>query len=300
MLLLIRADATAEIGAGHVMRCATLAEAWVAERLGAARVCGEIAIPFVAKRLHDLGVSLSDAGAADERADVLLIDSYDPSVRNEVGSRKARLRVVVDDVGDQIPPGTDIIWNPNPYGSATLYDGFAGELLAGPPFVPIREGLPRWQGRNGEGTAVALGGAAVRAMVRDTVASALSDARFQPVVGVGRWIPAHWSAADPDAPWDRLVSCRRAVVGAGTSTWEAALVGIPSVMLCIADNQRLALDWFRRIGSEAIDLTSPADEKRTEELQLALAAARPLPRLENGARRVAATLHSRARGRSYR
>jgi len=56
LVLACRADATPAIGAGHVMRLSVLAAAWQA---GGGEVAwyGEVTIPFVERRLTDLGIS---------------------------------------------------------------------------------------------------------------------------------------------------------------------------------------------------------------------------------------------------
>lgn len=279
------------------MRCATLAESWIGGGLGAVRMCGEITLPFVARRLRELGADVSPGHDQFEETDVLIVDSYCSSIRAQLTQTRARLRVAVDDVGEWMPPQADVIWNPNPYGSLDLYPTFGGRVLTGAECVPVRSGLPAWTPRECEGTAVALGGSALTDRIREPVIAALAAASFQPVVGVGEWIPSDWTAADENAPWKRFASCCRAVVGAGTSTWEAAVVGIPTVVVCSVPNQRLAFEWALASGAATVDLTTGDRTVTADRLSNSLGTARPLPKIRNGAGHVASTLHSLARGR---
>jgi spore coat polysaccharide biosynthesis predicted glycosyltransferase SpsG len=293
--LVIRADATPAIGAGHVMRCATLAEAWIGAGLGTARMCGEVTLAFAARRVRDIGAVLATPADAGTEADVLVVDSYDVAVRQDAMERRAGLRVVVDDVGDPIPRRADVVWNPNPYGRADLYPGFVGRLLTGDRCVPIRPSLPAWGGAGCAGTAVALGGSEPTDALRAIVVEAVSAPGLAPVAGVGSWVPTAWASVDVHAPWGRLASCCRALVGAGTSTWEAAAIGIPAVVAYLVPNQRLAFEWARAVGAAMVDLTDAADASATQRLRGALGAARPLPAMRSGAGHVAMLLHRLAR-----
>lgn len=261
------------------------------------RLYGEITLPFAAQRLREIGIPVAPGHNRGQEADVLIVDSYCSPIRLELTQIRARLRVVVDDVGEWTPSEADVIWNPNPYGNLDLYAAFGGHVLAGEQCVPIRPGLPEWTRHECEGTAVALGGSALADRIRDPVIAALSAASLQPIVGVGGWIPSDWTVADQNAPWRRFAKCCRAVVGAGTSTWEAAAVGIPTVVVSFVSNQRLALEWALASGAATVDLTSEDVIVAADRLLDALGAARPLPKVRNGAEYVVSTLHSLARGR---
>jgi hypothetical protein len=295
--LVIRADATPEVGAGHLMRCASLGEAWTTGGLGPVRVQGRVTLPFVVQRLREIGIERCPEDGAMEAADVLLIDSYSASVRAEGAQARAGLKVLVDDVGGAVPDGFDVVWNPNAYGSALLYPGFSGRVLTGASCVPLRAGLPRWSGASGEGTAVALGGSSLPAPLRMGLEAALDGAAWRPVVGVGTWLPAGWRSVPADEPWGSLSGCRRAVVGAGTSTWEAAAIGIPAVVVCFAPNQRLVFEWAAAAGVAVADLSGGDAAEVAHRLRGVLADARALPAIGNGATLVASVLRSLAADR---
>src|SRR5262245_33190279 len=95
--LWVRADATPTTGAGHVMRCAALAEAWTA---GTRRFWGSIEIDFVRAALCDAGFEAATEAAELTSASVLVVDTYDSVERDRCARcRDAGARVLVDDVG---------------------------------------------------------------------------------------------------------------------------------------------------------------------------------------------------------
>jgi spore coat polysaccharide biosynthesis predicted glycosyltransferase SpsG len=295
--LIIHANATPAIGAGHAMRCATLADAWTRGGFGPVHLIGKITLPFAEQRLRAVGVEMA-ADIRSSPSDVVIVDSYAPHDRDVLRTADASLRVLIDDVGGLVPSGTDVIWNPNPYGDAVRYSGFSGRVLTGAECVPIRRGLPVWSPDH-RGTAIAIGGSVPNFGVQKTLIAALSDEHCLPVVAVGAWIPSAWRSASVTAPWSDLVATSRAIVGAGTSAWEAAAIGIPATVVCIAENQRLSFDWIRRSGAATVDLSGSLSASTSDRLRRAISDARPLVPLESGADSVASTLRSFVRdGRS--
>lgn len=119
MIVLIRADATPEIGSGHVMRCAALGMRMMARGALVHFVCVDIQ-GQLASWLRDSGFGLtvlSAAGIADWRADLaatsgvacqvghadlLIVDHYGLERRWESGMRPyARRIMVIDDLADR-------------------------------------------------------------------------------------------------------------------------------------------------------------------------------------------------------
>ncbi len=286
--LVLRADATPRVGAGHVMRLLTLAAAW-RERGGEALVVGEVSLPFVAERLSGLGLSRQDPPCSGGA--VIVTDSYDATVRYRCAEVDGyALRVLVDDVGGEVPPGYDVVWNPNPYGGRELYAGFSGGIVAGPDVVPIREGLPRWSPGATPETFVTLGGGVPPASIRESMeilAELTPDNRF---AIVGDWAPRGWRTVPAAELWRQAMGATRLVTAAGTTVWEAAAVGVPVVLLQIADNQRLAYRWGRDAGVPGLNAGLIDAEFLAHQLRALLPAARPLPRIENGAASVAECL----------
>lgn len=284
-LLVLRADASAAVGAGHVMRLAALAQAWRAAG-GAVRIAGEITQPFVQARLDEIGVGRC---APDDigHGDVLVVDTYDERTRVQLGMKGTRsLRVLVDDVGLLVPPGYNVVWNPNPYPSRHLYPHFAGAMLEGPLNVPLRTSLPRWIRSAGDETMVSLGGGAPNPTVLEAL-GVLSDlalgGHFATTLDPA---PTGWRRVSAELFWTEAAVASRLVTAAGTTAWEAAAVGIPVVLVQTAPNQRLVYTWTRDLGVPGVNAALGDAEYLAHQIRALLPAARPMPRLTDGSARV--------------
>lgn len=291
--LCLRADAEARIGAGHAMRLASLGEAWTAGG-GRAVLWGRVELPFVAERLAGAGVEVADAPPADGGC-VLVVDSYDEAVRATCAARPARLRVLVDDLGCPVPSGYGMVWNPNAYGDAALYPGFAGEVLGGPAAVPVRPGLPAWSGAGSPTVGAMLGGGNPGPVLGEAMRIVAEALGPQGLTGVGEWVRPPATRADASGPWTSLSRCGALVTAAGSSVWEAAAVGIPAVVVRTAYNQDRIVRWARDAGVPAVDALGADDAAAlAAEILDALGRAAPLPPIDPGAGRVARRLQAAA------
>lgn len=296
-MLVVRADATPVTGAGHAMRCLNVVECWLEAGYGGAVVAGEIRLSFVAQRLGELGIAIRPARPLPHGS-LLLVDSYDASCRREcAAARGFRARVLVDDQGGDLVPGYDAVWNPNAFGDRRLYPDFEGVVLTGADSVPIRARLPRWTGGGAGAIGVAVGGSRLPAPIR---AAFVRLARREPgprFCGSGDWVPDGWIRTDPTNPWSRLAECDAVVVGAGISLWEAAAVGVPCVVMRLADNQDRGAEWARSAGCPVVDAETCNDaDGLADALAAALPRARPLPEVRNSSDRVARWLRALSDG----
>lgn len=289
--LVLRVDAGAEIGAGHAMRLLALAEAWRA-RGGSARLVGTIEIEFVAVRAA--GIDIAPEPGPLTSGDVLIVDTNDLAERHRAAREGSfGTRVLVDDLGGPVPPGYDVVWNPNPYGTAMLYPAFGGRVLAGPGVVPLRTGLPSW-GPPGDGsTVLSMGGGTPTGGVIDAFRRLARLLPRERVQVAGRWGPSRWPTVDPGGLWAAASRASRLVTAAGTTAWEAAAVGVPVVLVQLADNQRLVFRWARDCGVPGLDATVLDSEQLAWQLRRLLPMARPLPPLAGGAGHVVAELCQR-------
>jgi UDP-2,4-diacetamido-2,4,6-trideoxy-beta-L-altropyranose hydrolase len=284
--LIVLADATPEIGAGHAMRCAALAEAWRKLRLGPMAFAGRVTIPFVLRRLRAAGAEVKSRVELAHRRRVVIADGYDRALQQRALKMPADLHVVVDDVGEAVPAGFDVIWNPNAYGDATLYPAFAGAVVAGPEAVPVRSDLPNWRGASERRIGVSLGGGALPSVLRAAVEELAATCRGWTVSAVGTWTGKVRSVAIDD-PWPTLVQCDRLLVASGTTVWEAAAVGIPVALIQTADNQSRIFAWARSAGAPGISLAADGTSDLAGLLANAVMSAAKLPRIRNGAQAVA-------------
>jgi UDP-2,4-diacetamido-2,4,6-trideoxy-beta-L-altropyranose hydrolase len=256
--ILFAPDSGAEIGGGHVMRCLTLARVLARRGWRVAFVAGP-----AGKRLIETfgwpGIETADDLAA--AAEVVVLDNYRLGEAAEAPLRALGRRVaVIDDLADR-RHACDLLADPSFGRHAADYAGLApgARVLAGPAYALLRPGfaaarpeaLARRDGRRVERVLVSLGltdlggitGRVVRALGR-----VFDEASTDVVVGAqapslpdlqrlqdGRAIQLHVDTADMEA----LMSRADVAIGAGgSSTWERACLGLPSVSLILADNQR--------------------------------------------------------------
>jgi UDP-2,4-diacetamido-2,4,6-trideoxy-beta-L-altropyranose hydrolase len=151
-MLLIRADAGAGVGAGHLMRCLALAEAWI-EKGGAAVVAVPTDIPDgLAARVASIGAAVErvpagpdDAGWLIRRSNALsarwiVIDGYRFGASYLAAVSEAGVPVLVldDDARHPAYPA-QLILNQNLHARAEDYRGkFNETLLLGPSYALIR------------------------------------------------------------------------------------------------------------------------------------------------------------------
>jgi spore coat polysaccharide biosynthesis predicted glycosyltransferase SpsG len=290
--LLVRADALPASGAGHVMRTLVLAEAWADSGVGQVGLVGTVDIEFVRGRMAELGIVPEARLPTDGRAAVLVVDSYDEVVRLEGGAWQAgTLRVLVDDLGGGVPAGFEVVWNPNPGGGEFLYPGFPGTVLSGAAHVPVRAGLPQWNGGEPRRVAVLLGGGQVGQMLASAMAQLAEEVPGISFSGAGDWVPPSWERLEPGHLWHGVMRASTLITAAGTSLLEAASARIPVVVLCTADNQVAQSAWARQAGVPVIDVRQAAVAREVATgLGKTLPLARPLPPIDNGAPAVARRL----------
>ena len=270
------------------MRCAVLADAWRRASGGRATVYGSVRISFVEERLHALGIAVEDFDRYQDDHAILVVDSYSDRVRMRGARAPARLRVLVDDTGNSIPPSFGIVWNPNAYGSAALYPDFSGVLITGVDAVPIRDGLGRWNGRGSSTIGLTIGGGTASALIRAVVAELHAALGSRPLAASRALVPTAQMPLDAASMWRQLAACAAIVCASGSTLWEAAAVGVPVVVVAVAENQLSGLAWAKQQGVPTIDLTQLNDARSAARSILdALALASPLPRLTSGAGRVA-------------
>jgi UDP-2,4-diacetamido-2,4,6-trideoxy-beta-L-altropyranose hydrolase len=268
--ILFIANAGPEVGGGHVMRCLTLARALI--QRGA--LCVFLATPAVAAILDAFGPDMprEDATAidADHIADAATGVAFDAVVFDHYGLSRAeheqvahcRPILVLDDLADR-PLTADVIVDSGPTRTEADYAMFAdgAKLLLGPAYAPIRpefadlrdEALARRSGPVRR-VLVNLGLTDLRgitAKVMERLRQRNGQIAYDVVLGSGapslpalRRIAAH----DPrlslhvDTPdMARLTAEADVAIGAaGSATWERCVLGLPSLILILAENQRPA------------------------------------------------------------
>jgi spore coat polysaccharide biosynthesis predicted glycosyltransferase SpsG len=261
--VLVVADAGPGAGLGHVARCSAIATGLLARGVAARCLAVGPAAPPSALIPWE---SVPDVEAiAPTRPELLLLDSYllDPHHLQEV--TEARRLAVMHDVGP-LPEASSLSVTTDP-----LLAGSRPEVIGGPPYsclaagfwgLPERPRAPKRVGRvlvtTGAGDPQRLA-----APIASTVRDALPDAGVVLVRG------PHAEFGDPDgvrvldqpdsllAP---LLNADLAVTSAGNSLLEALAVGVPTVGLVLAENQRPSAEALAAGGATELCETTDLNE----------------------------------------
>lgn len=275
MRILIRADGDARIGAGHVMRMLALAAHARADEARVTLASARLS-PGLAVRAQSLGVDLLDApelepGSAQDLSWLVqhathepdtwvCVDGYafDASYQSEI-VRRGLLCLWVDDDGRSERYDATLVLNANFYADPALYPHRSEQtqLLLGPRYAPLREEFTHAPPASARAAPIAqrilvtLGGAdpvnatalvtdalcriddpalEIRVLVgpanprADEIAARFTDRRLQIVRGTSDMVGL--------LAWAEL-----AIAGAGTTTYELCAMGVPAMLLVLADNQ---------------------------------------------------------------
>ena len=265
-------DAGPAVGGGHVMRSLTLAGAMAAE--GAA--CRFVAPPAVAALLDAFAPQAARTQAAScapgdltqavggERFDAVVFDHYGLSASDHAAMAKGRPVLAIDDLADR-PLAADLVLDSGPARRAQDYDGLVPEtarLLLGPQYAPVRPEFAELRAgalgrRGGEGVGRVLvslgltdvGGVTERVLERlrprvsavgiDVVlgSQAPSLAGLTKIARRDERLALHVDSAD--MAW-LTANADVGIGAAGSSAWERCALGLPSLMVVLADNQRQA------------------------------------------------------------
>jgi UDP-2,4-diacetamido-2,4,6-trideoxy-beta-L-altropyranose hydrolase len=314
--LLIRADAAPEIGAGHVMRCLALAQAWKG-RGGEAVFIGRCEAPALRARLAregfrllpvpathpdpaDLAATL--AAVRDTGASWVVLDGYGFDAGFQRGVRESGAKVLVLDDYRHLPEyHADLVLNQNIGAEDFDYGlGRDGQALLGCRYAMLRTEFLR-AGEGGREPAngplrvlVTLGGADagnVTGTVLDALAGFCSrDFRVRAVAGpanpnVDRLREQAAALGDfgaivegADMPAE-MAHADFAVTAAGSTCWELLYLGVPLACLVLADNQAGIAAGLDRAGA-AVSLG------RAGEISAEGIAARVAPLLRDPAQRA--------------
>ncbi len=283
--LLVRADAGRATGTGHVMRCLALAEGWL-DRGGAVVFIGETGSRSLAARLRSNGIEPIDLGsepgsdedahhtckvAGSSGARWVVLDGYMFSSRYQALVQREGFKVlVVDDNGDAGPYHAELILNQNIHAHASLYERSPStRLLLGPRYALLRREFRHWRHWRRTVPAdirsllVTLGGSDPANLTARVVGA------LRPIGERGSQIKVVLGPANPHASLLRreLASFRNlyllhappdmpslmaeadiAVSAAGSTCWELAFMGLPSILLAVAENQRTLAGLLARLG----------------------------------------------------
>lgn len=282
--ILFVVNAGPEVGGGHVMRSLTLARALAAQ--GASYTF--VGPPDLDDVLDAFAPDTPRLAAGDlyatgtrEAFDAIVFDHYGLSEPDHRAMAQGRPVLVIDDLADR-PLGADIVLDSGPGRRAEDYLGKTSDtarLLLGPTFAPVRpefaalrERALAWRGEPVQRILISLGltdVGGVTARIVEKVRPKVNDVGFDIVLGGSApSLPGLTKVArrDPrlmihvDTPhMARLTAEADIGIGAcGSSTWERCVLGLPTLMIVLADNQRgAARVMAEREAAVVADLQSP-------------------------------------------
>jgi len=297
--ILFVVDAGSKVGGGHVMRSLTLARTLEAQGASFAFLgppaAGELLEAFApgAVRLtapSSLAADLA-AAAAREPFDAIVFDHYGLAAPDHVAMARGKPVLVIDDLADR-PLGADLVLDSGPARRAAEYEGLTSEttrLLLGPSFAPVRpefaalrEPALAWRGQAVHRVLVAMGltdVGGITARVVERLRPRIGDVGVDIVIGAAAPSApglAKVARRDPrltlhvDTPHMARLSAEADIaIGApGSSVWERCVVGLPSVVVILAENQRPAAFALAERG--AVLVVDPADPGFEDALDRAL------------------------------
>ena len=305
--LIIRADASNQIGAGHVLRSLALAQAWK-DGGGHAIFVMAMESSMIEARLKSEGMEVAhlstQGGSADDAIQTIrlarkkgaiwvVLDGYQFGVDYHRIIKDAGLRLLfIDDNGLSQAYYADIVLNQNLHAHQGLYLNIEpyALILLGNRYVLLRREFLKWRGWRRQIPEVAhkvlvtLGGGDQDNMTLKVINALkkvdISDLDVKIVVGPSNthietlqkaslFAPCSMRILHnvPDMP--ELMAWADVAISAGGSTcWELAFMGLPNVTLVLAENQRDIAEGLNKAGV-AVNL-GWHDQVSTDELVVAL------------------------------
>jgi UDP-2,4-diacetamido-2,4,6-trideoxy-beta-L-altropyranose hydrolase len=299
--ILFLADAGPEVGGGHVMRCLTLARALVERGAVCAFVESRDAAPILRRFGWPAQTLLAMVGAGDVpelvasgcafadlfEADLVVVDHYRVGAVEEMRLWGQHRRIaVIDDLANR-RHACDLIVDPGFGRRREHYDGLIGETcvaLTGPGHALVRpefaQARPRALSRRARHDPVRralvsfgltdVGG--VTGRVVEALAGRLGEERLDVVLGPGapsiegldglaqrdRQVRLHVDLQDMVT----LTADTDIAIGAGgSSVWERACLGLPTITVILADNQAPMARRLAEAGAAiALDVREPGFE----------------------------------------
>lgn len=286
--LLIRADGNSTIGAGHLMRCLALGQAWQEEGETPHFAVATVT-PALAERLRAEGMPMTHLanlpGSAQDAAQTLalarqlnakwvVVDGYHFDADFQWALKQAGLRLLmVDDYGHAGHYYADMVLNQNIYAQPSLYPSHEPDtrLLLGPEYALLRHEFWSWRGWRREVAPVArkvlvtLGGSdpdnVTLKVIQALQKIEMKELEARVVVGPANPHLVALQQAVEQSPGQiqlltevlnmpELMAWADIAISAGGSTcWELAFMGLPNLILSLTDNQRWIAEGLNDAGN---------------------------------------------------
>lgn len=282
--LLIRADASLEIGIGHVMRCLALAQAWQDQGGDVVFVTAN-PIPVIEQQLKDEGfvvnpilATIGGDGDAKRTVEIandyaarwVVLDGYRFGARYQSLVKAGEIKILcVDDLGMHDAYSADMILNQNIQAREDMYSNRPANsrCLLGPRFALLRrefrvapprksqiETMPR--------VFIMMGGSDptnATPRVLDEILAIPGPLHILVVVGPGNshvhsfdrtWSHGHHVeiVRNPTSLAGLMHCADIAISAAGSTVWEMCRLGVPAILVSITDNQISGAEELGRRG----------------------------------------------------
>jgi UDP-2,4-diacetamido-2,4,6-trideoxy-beta-L-altropyranose hydrolase len=282
--LIIRADASIAIATGHVMRCLALAQTWQ-DAGGTVVFAMAESTPAIDRRLRFEGMEIVQLEASpnspqDARelsalarhrlATWIVVDGYRFDSEYQRLLKNAGLKLLlVDDLGQCERYSADLVLNQNVHASEPIYVSREAHtrVLLGPRFAMLRRDFRRWSNwqrkinPNGRKVLVTMGGSDpdnVTAVVLEALHAVKIDG-LEVVAVLGGSNPhidflERFANQSPPVRFLRdaanmpelMAWADIAVSAAGTTCAEMCLLGLPAILIDLAENQRPVAEELSR------------------------------------------------------
>ena len=269
--LLIRADASPGIGAGHIMRCIALAQAWQSNGGDSLFVCSEL--PTVLEdRLREEGfqcerlevtpgsnadIEMTVGFGIDWGATHAVVDGYPLGLHGQSLRKVTPIVLGIDDHGLTGHRGVSQILDQNLGASSHHYPGVPS--LLGTRYSLIRREFLSSQSPNkpdnhstdllitmGAGDPENHTHSILQALehfetnLAGTVIVGPANPSGPDILAFAKQSRHHWAVCtNPQNIPKLMVEAGLAISAAGSTSWELAMLGIPAILIAIADNQQL-------------------------------------------------------------
>jgi UDP-2,4-diacetamido-2,4,6-trideoxy-beta-L-altropyranose hydrolase len=292
-MLLIRADASVAIGTGHVMRCLAISQAWK-EAGGAVTFVMSESAAAMEERLRSQGFALaqldakSGSGLDAERLVALarshdpawvVVDGYDFGADYQRALKRAQLKILfIDDNGGLETYAADFVLNHNLHARESLYNNreIDTQLLLGTKYALLRREFVSASARSDPSPVackllVTMGGSdptnvTLRVMeaieqveienLEVMVVTGGSNPHFASVAECVAQSNQHCRVLSNVANMQPVISwADLAISAAGGACWEFCALGLPSILLAVADNQLPNAEMTRLITRVANSLS---------------------------------------------
>lgn len=272
MKVLLRADASADQGTGHVMRCLSLGQELKFRGHEVTLLTNASNLAWLEAEIRSSGLaftlveqhSLEPNALLPREADVLVVDSYEIPAEKITAAREVmKVLAIVD--GSTRGIQADLYLDQN-LGAEQIDWGedISNRMLAGSKFALVRDAILRqkrsypWLLEDGVASLVAfMGGSDPSGTMREVTRAILNlrgefnatlivrpewMAEVSEMVGQSSSI----TVMEPTQELPALLGAANVVVSAsGTSAWELCTLGLPSILLAVAENQVDSLKNFQ-------------------------------------------------------